>query len=212
MSINTANVIDTLNARKVNDSQLHGALVAMLRQCENVSKKDLLSAPELRAVFSHEVMARHSMRQVVTWVHSYTPIRVKFKGNGQFEKLRFARKPVWDLDTAEIDPFYNHEATSTKKAASGSLERGMSALAREVARKAYEGNTPASTIEEAREKVARELFAAVLEEMESERFEAWAAKFDEQREAKAREDGAKDAARKAEVVDLINRINRARAA
>lgn len=204
MAIQNQNVIDTLNSRDVNDKQLHSALCIMLGDCNEASKRDIVNSPELREVFSHPVMARVHMRQCISWFEEFTPIRPRFKGNGQFEKIGFAKKPVWNLEGAKAEPWYTFEAKQVGKAAKGDISKGVNALAREVARVAFATNTLGSSAAQAKQLVESELIMRIVEEMQSERFAKWATAYTAQREQEQREAKQEQGEKSAEVLAAID--------
>lgn len=173
MSINTTNIIAALNNRETSDTDLHNGFVEMLESAKTLDKKSIIDSAEIAKVFRHPVMERGYMKQAISWIQANTPIRIKFKDNGHFDKIGFAKKPEWHLDTLRSTSWFDYEKAKTTKAPKANIERGLQALAREVARAAFESGNPLMSLDSARNRVQHELAQLVADEIKTERFAEW---------------------------------------
>jgi hypothetical protein len=198
--VDTKPVISALDAREVNDLDIQTAFVKMVESCVLLTKKEIVDSKEIDSVFRHPVMERKYMKQVCSWIAANTPIRIKFKDNGHYESIGFAKKPKWDIANLKGTQWYAYEKASTSKAPAASVKRGMEALAREVAREAYENGNVLSVLDKARATVASDLAQMVRDVMVTDKFSDWmeARKGDlveERRQGKGVSDEAKELAK-----------------
>ena len=204
---NTTRVIEILDTNGASADALHANLLAVLRECVGTTKAAIISEPDLARIFSHSFKGTDRKR-VVAWVEAYSPVRVKFHDNGRFDKIAWSRTyvkarkdaglPVFDVDGAEADPWFDFEpAGATTKAKAGDVDKALKAFAKQIARVAYETDVR-SALDRANEAVANDLMKAVLDVMDSDAFVEWAAKRDAAIEAEARAMAQAEAERKVE--------------
>lgn len=176
-SINNTLVLSALSARVENDANIQAGFIALAESCISLSKKEIVEAVEVRDVFIHPAMARAHLRQAVAWVHEFTPIRVKFKKNGQFDKISFAKTPVWDIEGMSASNWYDYEAVRTTSTARADKIRAIKALARETGMLGFESKNLLGSIEAIRALVnSADFIISIQECMESEKFAEWADK------------------------------------
>lgn len=203
---NTIRVISLLDSIATQSGELHGAMCDLMAECSTLSKKEVVESADLANVFGHKMQGL-DRRHLISWVAEFTPIRVRTKDNGQFEKITFSAAhvkrakeegiPVWNIEAAREVMWYEFEAARTKKATSASLLRGIKALAREVAMTAHETGSAPTALQEAMELVASTLGREVIEVIKSDKFQKWASARDADLEQEKRllaQVGMKDAA------------------
>jgi hypothetical protein len=193
---NFQSIIKALDLRATNDDTLQVSFVGFVTELSALPKKDIVLHHELNTIFAHPAMARVHLRQLVSWVQEFTPIRVVFKDNGAFDKISFARKAEWNLEGLAKANWYDFEAAKTTKAAKGSQEKALKALAKEAARIIHESGDAIGTMDALRKAVNSSGFnAMVVEVLQSEKFAEWKTQRDADIER------AKSAGIKAHVVD-----------
>lgn len=176
------NVLRTLDTASQNADDTHGALIVMLRELSDMSKKDILADTGLARVFSHNFKGTDRQR-IVSWMHEYTPVRVKFRDNGQFDKIAWsdafvkAKKDegfrAFNVGGADSNPFFYFEKASTKSVAKGNIDATMKQFVRGVARASYESGSLQSTMALVSNRLENELSAMLTEYMASEKHIAW---------------------------------------
>jgi hypothetical protein len=187
-TLNTKPLLTALTSAAKSDDKVHFAVCDLMEQVSTMSKKQIVESADLERVMKHPVMARQYARQIVAMIHEYTPVRFKFKGNGQFEKIGFSaahakKETVWDITAMRDDRWYQFEAVSTKKVSKGDIESALRTLAVAVARVGHEKNNLGIAFDLAREGMGGVKFNEMVREyMDSERFAEWAEKFDNQRD------------------------------
>ena len=202
-------VLDTINHSA---DELQTAFVNLLTECSELSKKEILESEELATVFSHSMKGLDRQR-LLGWVTTYSPIRPKFKGNGQFEKLSWSDKyvkqrkaldlPTFNLDHAKADHWAEFEAQRTTKVAKANVENALKTLAREVAREAFETNAMDASIAKAQGTIEQRLKQMVLEAMMTESFDKWATERSADMEAAKRKEASDRASKNSAVVEMI---------
>ena len=182
---NVETVLNVLDNVSASAEELHDAMVNLLAECAEASKKDVVESRELARVFAHS-MRGLDRRRMLSWITTYTPIRPKFKDNGVFEKLSWsnafvkaakaAEVPTFDLQGAVADKWYDHEAARTTKVAKANLDRAVKALAKEAARAVFESEGKlGSVVDVLRNAVdGTDFVTAIINVMESDSFNAWA--------------------------------------
>lgn len=208
-SIDTTRIMNTLDRRVESDSDIQREFVHFATQLMTMSKKDICKSPKVAAVFAHPAIGRGYFKQVLTWFATGTPIRVKFKDNGHFDKVSMARKGKWDIEVLRSTMWFDYEKARTAKVAKASIDRGLQAFAREVARAVFESDDIAGTIDGARELIVKELFKKVCDEMETEKFNAWAIARQADMEAAQRKAKAEQANKSAAVTSIVNKLKAA---
>jgi hypothetical protein len=184
-----------LDARSFNDAAIHAAFCDMAETCRTMTKKTIVESEDLKKVFRHPQFARKSFLQAITWIENFTPLRVKFKDNGQFEKLSVKSGAKWQLVTMRKTAWFDFEPKKTKTAAAGDPDRALKALALELARVAHEKGSVANDLNRIREVLASEDFlTTIADAMKGEKFAQWA----KSRDADMKKARAKDARAKAD--------------
>jgi len=176
------NVLRTLDAGSQNADDIHNALVGLLRESADLSKKDILADTGLARVFSHNFKGTNRA-QIVSWIHEYTPIRVKFRDNGQFDKIAWsdahvkARKEegfrAFNIGAADANPWFYFEKARTKSVAKGDIDKAMAAFVKGVARAAYESGSLDGVMHLVQGRVANELPMLLMQHMQSEKYLEW---------------------------------------
>lgn len=178
MTINTTKLTAALDARIENDDQIHAGFIELAESACNMDKKSLLTSDELKAVFQHPAIGRAAFKQAISWLQAFTPIRIKFKDNGHFEKLAMAKKvgpDAWDIAGMEKSKWYDHEAVRTSAARKADRARAVNQLIKEAAMLAFETDDVLATMDMIRATVNSSDFAYKLaEHMRTDKFAEWA--------------------------------------
>lgn len=167
-----------------NADLLQGVLIAMFYDLKAKSKAEIMSDPALILLFE-DTPKGLDRGSLAAWFKTFTPIRVQFKGNGHFERVRVVRKAEWDTDGAVDTHWADVSPERTRAVRAGNLAAVLKSAAREASRAIYAGEATPEVLETIRSMMAKKLADAVSEHMASEAFSEWAAGYDAQKEAEA---------------------------
>ena len=168
---------------------IHAGMVAILDDMVGLDKRSVVKHDGLTQVFGAEFKGADRQR-LVTWVETYTPIRVKFKDNGQFEKLGWsasyvkARKEageeVWQINEAAASKWYEAEKTRTTRVKGGNLSKAILDLGKQLVRSEFDRTGVDPTLDQIDAALAKFLTtaetmvrAAALEYWGSEGYLGW---------------------------------------
>lgn len=177
---------------------VQSAMVALIEGLP-VNKKLVQDDAGLAMVFGHSFKGVDRSK-LVTWVQTYTPIRIRFHENGGFKDIKWSEqhikeckesgRDVFDLANMKSHPWYEGAPTPSKPAAEGSFEKIMKSLERMVARAAYDEGV---SVEQACEKLAGLVRAQLAEKatayMVSEKHVEWVERRADDKKKAARVEG-----------------------
>lgn len=192
-------------------TDIHLALCVLMGSLSVQSGASIAKDENLARLFSHDFKGDTRAR-IARWLGDWSPIRVKFHANGVFDKVTFssnerdravkAGRPVFDLEGAKENPWYETGKARTKKASAPAMEGILKSLTWQVARIAYaEGLSLADVIDslvklaepqgtESEPKPSK-LAAAAGTYVQSDKFRTWATEYDLIQALKEREEASK---------------------
>ena len=210
----TRAVLTALDSMADGADGLHEAFVDMVRELSTISKRSIKESADLAAIFSHGLKGLDRKR-MLGWVTTHTPIRPKFAENGQFEKIGFAKNPVWDIEGAEANPWYDHEAARTTKVRGADLDKALKALATATAKVGAEADMQGTgdtgqAVRDIRKLVNSDKFVELIHEvMAKDSFAEWLDGRSDALLAEAQAEARKKAEEAARVNDKRAAIQRA---
>jgi len=184
-------------------------MIVLFLQLVEMSKKEVVTNASLYEVFSHSMKGLDRNR-LISWVEEYSPIRIKTKNNGHFEKLTWSASHVknakengkdsFNVTSASNSLWYHFEPATTVAVKSSAIDQAVKKLVTEIAKLGHENHIEL-------DKVVRDLLAdelhlktlvtASIEEQNTEKFDTWAIAHDVKVKEDNRIQGQKAEARKA---------------
>jgi hypothetical protein len=184
-------------------------MLLLLEFASTLDKKSVLSNREIIKVFEHDMKGLDRNR-LIAWVSEYSPIRIKTKNNGHFEKLTWSASHVKNAKEQGKDSFnvvsasnslwYHFEPATTVAVKSSAIDQAVKKLVSEIAKLGHEDHTSIDKVVSALlqdQLASKTLTTAGIEEQCTEKFDTWALAYDVKQEASSRVQEQKAAARKA---------------
>jgi hypothetical protein len=210
--IKTTKLINAFNRVEKDASVIQTEMIVLFVQLVEMSKKEVVTSTALYEIFSHSMKGLDRNR-LISWVEEFTPIRIKTKNNGHFEKVSWSNAyvkackeievPVWNIAGMEASHWFLFEKATTKKASAPNVQAALDKLILELAKESYEKGSVHNTLN-AFARNTKDIQTDVLGKIQSEKFSEWAAARAPIVEQQKREAAQLEKQQSAEVLQLIN--------
>jgi len=184
-------------------------MLLLLEYASTLDKKSVLSNREVVKVFEHDMKGLDRNR-LISWVSEYSPIRIKCKNNGHFEKLTWSSSHVknakengkdsFNVTSASNSLWYHFEPASTIAVKSSAIDQAVKKLVSEIAKAGHESHMELDKVVSALladQLHFKNLVHDSIEEQCTEKFDTWSIAYDVKVSEDKRVQGQKAAARKA---------------
>ena len=161
-------------------------IVLLLQYASTLDKKACIANREIVKVFSHDMKGLDRNR-LIAWVEEYSPIRVKTKNNGHFEKIAWSASHVknakengtdtFNITSASNSLWYHFEPATTVAVKSSAIEQAVKKLVSEIAKAGHENHVELDKVVRgllADELNHKTLVTASIKEQNTEKFDTWA--------------------------------------
>lgn len=167
---------------------LQPVLIDLLTACRDVNDmRTVKESPDIKRLFERQY-AGVDRQRLITWVETYSPIRIKMK-DGRFDKLGFCKAKngepdQWDIAGATACNWWDSEKTETRSFKTGEFLAARKALAKTIVRKVYANtggyDTAAFTamVEELMATFREDLLSSCRDYRDSDKFDDWREGFD----------------------------------